>query len=628
MARKSAQAIVHQDMEVNTTLLNIITPSAIDHDRSHLNISEHIGRVMCVSKFPSYTDYGWLAPIANLESTITKLEYRHTSPEIITKALNKKITELRENLDTAKKESERQAFEYAIENLMNLINRITVKNESVGFVNIMLYISAENSAELASRIRRIQSILSVQECGIRPLVHKQLIAFSAIAPYGLPSYQLVSNMGERAMPISTLLGGYPNASSGLFDDKGYYLGKTKDLLLVILNQWIRNKDRTNSNWVVTGVPGVGKSTVLKVIFAKENWTGTKIIIFDPEREYVDTAKSDYINGDVIDCASGINGRINPLQVRAVCQVKEEDLDEGESLDDYLNFDIGDERAESQLALYIQQLRLFFASYFGKEDYNAELKTILEQTLIELYERFDITWDTDVTNIPNENFPIMRELYDYAKDRAEREENPYYKGLRDKLVLKLHSCAYGADQFIWNGYTTLSAKSDFIDLDVSKLLDLDDNVKRAQFCNLTTWGWQQMSADRTERVLFGVDEGYLFVDPEYPDMMKYLRNISKRARKYEGGLMFITHSIVDILDPAVKRYGQAIIDNACYKLIMGTDGKNLKETQELFNLSDKEVNILSAKSRGQGVFMVGNMRINLTVDVSDELLAIFGSAGGR
>lgn len=628
MAKKTENKIVGYDLDTNITLLNIITPSAIDHDRSYLNISESVGRVMCISKFPSYTNYGWLAPIANLESTITKIEYRHTSPERITKALNNKISELRENLDVAKKESDRQRLEYSIENILNLIDRITVKGEPVGFVNIMLYISAENITELASRIRRVQSVMAVQECAIRPLVHKQLLAFQAMAPYGLPNYEKVSNMGERAMPISTLLGGFPNASSGLYDVEGYYLGKTRELRLVILNQWLRNKDRTNSNWFVSGVPGVGKSTVLKSIFAKEHWTGTKIIIFDPEREYVDMAKSDYINGQIIDCASGINGRINPLQIRAVCQVTEEDLEAGESLSDYYYFEKEEGKEESQLALYLQQLRLFFCLYFGKEEFTAELKAILERTLIELYKNFGIEWNTDATLIPNDKFPIMKDLYELAVKLAEEEQSDYIKGIREKLVLKLESIAVGADQFIWNGYTTLSAESDFIDLDVSGLLELDDNVKRAQFCNLITWGWQQMSADRTERVLYGVDEGYLFEDPEYPDVMKYLRNISKRARKYEGGLMFITHSVVDILDPAVKRYGQAIIDSACYKFIMGTDGKNLKETQELFNLSDKEVNLLSAKSRGQGIFMCGNMRINLTVDVSDEMLAIFGSAGGR
>jgi len=81
-----------------------------------------------------------------------------------------------------------------------------------------------------------------------------------------------------------------------------------------------------------------------------------------------------------------------------------------------------------------------------------------------------------------------------------------------------------------------------------------------------------------------------------DLLKFMRNISKRARKYEAGIMFITHSVVDVLDPEVKRLGQALIDNACYKFIMGCDGKNLEETKKLFNLSEKQENILSAKKR--------------------------------
>ena len=175
---------------------------------------------------------------------------------------------------------------------------------------------------------------------------------------------------------------------------------------------------------------------------------------------------------------------------------------------------------------------------------------------------------------------------------------------------------------------MDPKTDFVDLVVSGLLEADDNVRNAQFYNITTWAWQQMSEDRTQKVIFVVDEGYLFVDPENPDLMKFFRNISKRDRKYEGGLMFITHSCVDIMDESVKRYGQALMDNACYKFLMGCDGKNLKDTTELFNLSEKEVAILAAKNRGQGIFMAGSTRINLTVEVSDEFLKMFGKAGGR
>ena len=611
------------ERDVNENILNIITPSGIDFDRSHINVSENVGTIFCISKYPSDAGYGWLAPICNLEGSSTLIEYRYTSPDRLAKQLNKRISELKDNLETAKQESEKQSISNAVENLRELVNKIIVKGEPVGYVNIMIYITAENQQELQSRIKRIQSAVSVVECGVRTLIYKQDMAFKSMAPYGIPNYEMVSNVGERPMPISTLMGGYASASSGLNDVGGYYLGKTREQNLVILNQWVRNKDRTNSNWIVTGVPGVGKSTALKDIFFKEYSLGTKIIIFDPEREYADIAKNEYIHGDVIDCASGITGRINPLQIRVGQKITKEDLEEGETLTDYYGEHIG-----SDLALYLQQLRLFFALYFGKDEFNSEIRTILEQTLIELYNRFHITWETDVSGLHNEDYPIMEDLYNLSKELADEETNEYIKGLRDKLTLKLYSCGKGADQFIWNGYTTLNPQSNFINLDVSNLQESDDNVKRAQYYNLTMWGWQQMSRDRHEKVLFGVDEGYLFVDPENPDLMKFLRNISKRARKYEGGLMFITHSVVDILDPAVKRYGQAIIDNACYKFIMGTDGKNLKETQGLFNLSDKEVSVLSSKSRGQGVFMCGNMRINLTLEIADEILAMFGNAGGR
>lgn len=64
------------------------------------------------------------------------------------------------------------------------------------------------------------------------------------------------------------------------------------------------------------------------------------------------------------------------------------------------------------------------------------------------------------------------------------------------------------------------------------------------------------------------------------------------------------------------------------MIMGTDGKNLKETQDLFNLSEKEIRILERKRRGQGILFAGSVRLTLDVDVCDQKLAMFGKAGGR
>lgn len=619
---------VKEATDLNEHILNIITPSGIDYDSTHANIGENVGKIYCISRYPAENiKYGWLAALCQLEGTITSIEFRRTDADNLIDVYNKKIAQLKGDRTTAKVESDKQLIDKAIKDLEGLIQKIAVQKEPVGYVNIMLYIRHTDSRMLEDRIKRVSGAVAVAQCKLLNLKYKQLQAMKCMAPYGIPSQQ-VAQMGERNMPISTFLGGFPMANAGINDPGGYWLGRTsRTNRVVILNQWIRSNDRVNSNWFISGLPGSGKSTAIKKIQTCEYSFGTKIITLDPEEEYVDLAAHPDINGDVIDCAGGSTGRINPLQVRYSPRITEDDLNDGENLNDYMIYD--EEMGISDLALHIQNLRVFFKLYFGAENFDAGIKTALEECVIEVYRDFHITWDTEIAFLQPEDYPVIRDLYDKVEEKSKKPGLSQYKqSVYDKLKDLLYSIAYGADQFIWNGPTTINPQSDFIVLNCSKLLELDENVKRAQFFNLTSWAWHEMSKDRSQKVIFGIDEGYLFVDPDYPDLMKFVRNVSKRDRKYEAGLMFITHSAVDVLDPAVKRFGQAIIDNSCYRFIMGTDGKNLQETVDLFNLTEGEQTILASKSRGVGILFAGSVRLDMRLEVSNEMLEMFGKRGGR
>ncbi|MDR1542106.1 MAG: type IV secretory system conjugative DNA transfer family protein [Clostridiales bacterium] len=70
-------------------------------------------------------------------------------------------------------------------------------------------------------------------------------------------------------------------------------------------------DRTNANFVILGVAGVGKSTAAKSLVLSEYMSGTKIIGVDPERELKDMCRR--LNGDWINCGDGSGGRINSLE---------------------------------------------------------------------------------------------------------------------------------------------------------------------------------------------------------------------------------------------------------------------------------------------------------------------------
>lgn len=624
----TGSAELKETSDLNEHILNIITPSGIDYDSTHANIGENVGKIYCISRYPAENiKYGWLAALCQLEGTITSIEFRRTDADNLIDVYNKKIAQLKGDRTTAKVESDKQLIDKAIKDLEGLIQKIAVQKELVGYVNIMLYIRHTDGRMLEDRIKRVSGAVAVAQCKLLNLKYKQLQAMKCMAPYGIPSQQ-VARMGERNMPISTFLGGFPMANAGINDPGGYWLGRTsRTNRVVILNQWIRSNDRVNSNWFISGLPGSGKSTAIKKIQTCEYSFGTKIITLDPEEEYVDLAAHPDINGDVIDCAGGSTGRINPLQVRYSPRITEDDLNDGENLNDYMVYD--EEMGISDLALHIQNLRVFFKLYFGAESFDAGIKTALEECIIEVYRDFHITWDTEIAFLQPEDYPVIRDLYNKVEEKSKKPDLSQYKqSVYDRLKDLLYSIAYGADQFIWNGPTTINPQSDFIVLNCSKLLELDENVKRAQFFNLTSWAWHEMSKDRSQKVIFGIDEGYLFVDPDYPDLMKFVRNVSKRDRKYEAGLMFITHSAVDVLDPAVKRFGQAIIDNSCYRFIMGTDGKNLQETVDLFNLTEGEQTILASKSRGVGILFAGSVRLDMRLEVSNEMLEMFGKRGGR
>lgn len=598
--------------DCNHDILNLITPSGLEFLKTKSIIGDNFAKSMIITRYPTNPDYGWLSKITNIPGVTASLEFQPTDSGALIERCNEQIRQYRVDLGSIKEESEIQRKEKIIDDITSMIKRINEDSEVVGYLNIVLLCQATTEKLLEERVKRLCSITSSFGLYCRNLTFLQKDAYKCIAPYGMPISK-ISSVGERNIPISTFCGGFPNSSSGINDGKGYFLGRTIHTdKLTILDTWKRGNDRTNSNWAIFGNPGIGKSATVKDIAIKEYALGAKLIFIDPEQEYIELVEN--LGGAVIDCGGG-NGKINPLQIRVSPKPISDD---GEEEDE-------DESSVNDMALYFQSLRTFFKMYLGNITSIQLAK--LEECLEELYNNFGITWETDISKLKPTDFPIMENLYNLIGDKI--SESP-----SDDDYLTLHallrSASVGADSFLWNGYTNIdtAAKADVIDLNIASLLEADDKIQKAQYYNILSWAWQRMAVDRNERIILFVDEAYLIVDPDTPQALIFMRNVSKRIRKYEGALVVITHSVVDLLDPSVKRYGQAIIDNACYKFIMGTDGKNLEETKKLFRLTENEVSLLRAGQRGQGILFAGSRRIAIQIDIPAEFLALMGKSGGR
>lgn len=601
--------------QVNQNLLNIITPDGLEFSKSGLMLGENYGKIITISKYPNDPDYGWLSKITAIEGTTAKIEFTPTESGPLIERCNEQIRTYRGDLTVTKDESIKISKEKAIKDITEMIRRIDQDGEVVGYVNVILLVQALTKETLDDRLKRVKGIIATFKGSTRNLLFLQKEAYKSLSPYGIP-IQSVNDVGARPMPLSTFIGGFVNASSGINDGIGFYLGKTDAGKPIIIDTRKRGGDRTNMNWFISGLPGVGKSATVKDITLREYGLGAKIIFLDPEQEYVYTTKQ--LGGKVINCGGAKGGKINILQVRPVPILDEDDSEEGEEV---LYKDEG--KGVSDLALHFQTFRAWMRIY-KKSITELELSK-LEEILEGTYKRMGIEWETDIKKLKPTDFPILSDLYeDVIKEYEKYPNDPELKNLKAYL----RSAAIGADSFVFNGHSDVDFSTDIIDLNISSLLDGDECILRAQFHNINSFVWQYISQDRDEIVIYVVDEGYLIVDPDNPQALIFIKNFAKRIRKYGGGLMFVTHSVVDVLDPAVKRHGQALIDTACYKFIMGTDGKNLDETVKLFKLTSAEESLLLSKQRGRGLLYAGANRLSVKIEIPEKFIELMGKAGGK
>lgn len=605
-----------EEKYINNHIVDAITPVGLEFHQSDFWYGDLLARVLVITKYPPRAKVAWLSRIANMEGVTCSIDVEPTESGKLIEKISKSMSEASVKMNNGGSPISLKRAEQQYNDADKLLTKIDQEQENVFYVTITIMVTGRDKEELDQRTKKVQSVVAGSKMKAKTATFEQEDGLLTVSPYGILK-DSITNIGRRNMPSSTIAGAFPFNTSGINDGKGFLLGKDSSGGIILLDPWKRGGDRTNSNWTILGPPGVGKSTAVKHIFANEYSQGTKIIIIDPEREYKDMCEN--LGGQWINCGGGTGGRINPLQVK---DVPRDDENENENP---LFKDEG--KGMGALALHFQTLRTFFNLYL--KDLEDMDKATLEELLEELYTNHNIFWDTDTTKIPSEQYPVMEDLYNLADSKKDNEELSIKQKERyEKIALLLRRSAVGADSALWNGHTTIKANSDFIVLDTHDLQESDDTIKRTQYFNILTWAWQQMSKDREEKVLLGVDESYLIVDPEVPQALQFLRNVSKRIRKYMGGLAVISHSAIDFLDPAVKRHGQALLDNPCFKFIMGADGKNLEELTELLKLTEAEQEMLSRKKRGNGLLIAGSKRLHAIVVLADHELELFGKGGGN
>lgn len=537
---------------VNTALQANITPIGIDFEMNRLRLGENYCCIFAITDYPSECDYGWYSKLTNIPGTIVSINYEPIDNGEAVNEISRKIRMLRGQAASTKDPRERQRCQKAADDQEKIMIKMDQNGEVMGKWNTTIMVLSRDKDDFNTRCDRVKNVASLIGCKIRILANLQKEGYQQISPT-YPQIKRIQETSSRYFPVSTFVGGFPFSSGGLNDGRGFYLGKDSSEGLILLDLWKRNSMRPNSNITIDGGSGSGKSTAIKHIIASEYARGTKIIVIDPEGEYKDMCLNPLFEGDWIDVAGGRGGLINPLQIRPV-PPDDDGSPDNDSDDPPQSESIGD------LAIHLKTLETFFQLYLPSM--NDKLRALLNKSLVELYAAFGITWETDVSGWRAEQFPTLSDLFGLVVRKSETDVRNAI--VYEDLKTYLEGAANGADHLLWNGYTSIKPKSGFVVLDTKSLIQMSGTVLAAQYFNVLSWCWEQITHDRKERIMLVADECWTMIDPRCPQSLQFLKNAEKRARKYEGSIVVGTQSTSDFLDPEVKYYGQDVLDLPTYK----------------------------------------------------------------
>ena len=539
---------------------------------------------------------GWLAKLTEDVGAIFSINIEPIDNAQLIEHLDARIRDASSLSKIAKNESIKQVREAEVKEASEIISRMINNNEVVSYLTIYICISAQNEQDLISKCKEVERVVQKLKLKIRPVTNFLLKSgFKAVAPFFTIQKDLTEYF-KRNILTNSFTGGFLFNTNTFIDKEGYCFGINQNGGIIIFNIWKKDYDRTNSNMVIVGSSGSGKSLATKHIIYNE-LPRTKLLIIDPEAEYTYLAKN--LKGKIIECGGSNSGyTLNPLQVRI-------NKDDDENL--------------NALAIHFQFLHTFFEILFPSLT-DIEF-SILDRVLEELYLKFNITTNTDISRLENTEFPLLEDLYYLLENKNKVEYKPEYKPEYEKLLSLIRPIAIGQASSLWNGYTDITVDTGLTIFNTKNMQEFQIQYKRAQYYNIMSYAWEIISKNKDEFDCLIADECHVLVDPNIPQTLEYVRNISKRARKYNSSIIVITQSIEDFLNEKIKLYGQSLLANSTYKLFFKMDGQDLRDVVKIFSLSKKEEELIYNAKRGECLLSAGNRKIFVNVKVPHKELQI-------
>lgn len=584
-----------------------IVPSAVRFFTDHYICGNFYKSVWAVTEYPPTTEEtAILAHLADRNGVTLRIYNR-----LVTAQEQRKIVQqaMRKNhmMTTTNDVNESIRAQDNINDVVELISELRRNKEPLLHTAIFIELKAISEDKLRELQADVTMELTRSKISVDRLILRQKEGFLSVLPTG---NNVFGNQFERVLPASSAANLYPLNYSGKTDENGFYIGRDKYGSNVLVDFDKRTEDKTNSNILILGNSGQGKSYLMKLLLCNQREAGKSVLVLDPEHEYEELCEN--LGGTYIDMMSG-EFMINPLEPKAWSDGEKDADDSSETF-----------RKVTRLSQHISYLKDFFRAY--KDFTDAEIDTI-EIMLMKLYTRFGIDDFTDFSTLKPTDYPTAEDLYSLVEKEFmafdSEKKHLYTEEILQNICLGLHSMCKGAESKYFNGHTNIR-DGEFICFGVKGLMDTNKRLKDTLLFNILSYMSNQLLG--RGNTVAAIDELYLFLTNM--TAIEYIRNGMKRVRKKESSFILASQNIEDFLLPEIKEFTKPLFSIPSHHFLFNPGNISPVDFMDTLQVEHSEYCLIQYPERGICLYRCGNERYLLQVIVPSYKEKLFGKAGGR
>ena len=581
-------------------LLEWVKPKEIAFKANKYMIDGVEASILAVADYPLRVKNAWGAELFNIPNTKVVMHVKPVEKYKAIRRIDKCISDMETKQIMSEKASEANSAEIHKETMDALLDCLQAENESL--FDVTLTVTAYNYLNNANYKKNTRRAMLTGNFKASALYGLQIEAFKSavIAPQScLKNY-------ERGINSSSLAAAFPFVRIFVMDKGGIMLGENKtNRYPFIFDLWKRGNLYQNSNAMIIGKSGSGKSFFLKSLILNEWANNTRVIVCDPEAEYLTLTRN--LKGNIIDVGNAKEGRINPFHIYKIL------TEEGTPADPVVTFNT-----------HLKMLESFFKIVLVGA--SQDVIELINNLVVETYERKGITETTDCSGFKAEDFPLFSDLLEtlQAKDKESMDSLT----LRDMRTAELYLTKFVSGRYsdIWNAPSTLKTDASIIDFNFQSLFANKNNVVANAQMLLVFRFIEQEVINARELNRYGknlhtmivCDEAHLFIDAKFPIALDFFYQMSKRIRKYNGSFIPATQNIADWnANEELRSKTSAIIKNSQYLFIFKLAAPDMKDVLDVYKAGDsfneEEQRMIISAVTGQA-FFVGSTELRACVRI--------------